>query len=190
MSFERDRFLSDCQQAVVGTSPSLACRELVQRAVSTPAEALAGLGEPTQGGVQPLLVSDTLTVLNVVWAPRMTLMPHDHNMWAVIGVYSGREDNIFWKRREGSGGESIEAAAAKSLGPGEVCPLGRDIVHSVTNPTSRFTGAIHVYGGDFFANERSEWDPETLRERPYDVEKNMALFAEANAQWGPSENAG
>ena len=28
----------------------------------------------------------------------MTLFPHDHAMWAVIGIYGGREDNIFWKR--------------------------------------------------------------------------------------------
>jgi hypothetical protein len=43
------------------------------------------------------------------------------------------------------------------------------------------TGAIHVYGGDFFREERSEWDPETLLEERYNVEKNMRLFEEANA---------
>jgi predicted metal-dependent enzyme (double-stranded beta helix superfamily) len=51
----------------------------------------------------------------------------------------------------------------------------------VTNPLPRLTGAIHVYGGDFFAVTRSEWDPESLRERPYDAEKAMRLFEEANA---------
>ena len=25
-------------------------------------------------------------------------MPHDHRMWAAIGIYSGREDNIFWRK--------------------------------------------------------------------------------------------
>jgi hypothetical protein len=29
--------------------------------------------------------------------------------------------------------------------------------------------------------ERSEWDPESLAEKRYDVEKNMRLFEEANA---------
>jgi hypothetical protein len=51
----------------------------------------------------------------------------------------------------------------------------------VTNPLPRLTGAIHVYGGDFFAVTRSEWDPETLLEGTYDVAKNMRLFEEANA---------
>ena len=72
------------------------------------------------------------------------------------------------------------AARAKSLGPGEVRPLGDDIIHSVTNPTSKLTGAIHVYGGDFFAMERSEWETEGLEERPYDIDKNMKLFEAAN----------
>ena len=48
----------------------------------------------------------------------------------------------------------------------DVQPLGDDIIHSVTNPTSKFTAAIHIYGGDFFAAHRSEWDPDTLSEQP------------------------
>ncbi len=78
-------------------------------------------------------------------------------------------------------GGRIEAAGAKSLGERDAEPLGRDVIHSVTNPVARLTGAIHVYGGDFFAVSRSEWDPETLHEGRYDLEKNMRLFEEANA---------
>jgi predicted metal-dependent enzyme (double-stranded beta helix superfamily) len=107
-------------------------------------------------------------------------MPHNHLIWAVIGVYTGREDNIFWRRLPGADGGRIEAAGAKSLGERDAEPLGPDIIHSVTNPVSRLTGAIHVYGGDFFAVSRSEWDPENLTEGRYDLEKNMRLFAEAN----------
>ena len=61
-------------------------------------------------------------------------------------------------------------------------PLGENVIHSVTNPLARMTGALHVYGGDFFGVERSEWDPETLTEGRYDVEKNMRLIAESNAR--------
>jgi predicted metal-dependent enzyme (double-stranded beta helix superfamily) len=89
-------------------------------------------------------------------------------------------DKIFWHRLPGAAGGRIEAAGAKSLGERDVEPLGRDIIHSVTNPLARLTGAIHVYGGDFFAVARSEWDPETLLVRDYDVEKNMRLFEAAN----------
>jgi predicted metal-dependent enzyme (double-stranded beta helix superfamily) len=112
----------------------------------------------------------------------MTIMPHDHRMWAVIGVYTGREDNIFWRRVPGSGGGKLEAVGAKALSQRDAEPLGHNIIHSVTNPIRRLTGAIHVYGGDFFQAERSEWDPETLLEGRYSSEKTMRLFEEANAR--------
>ena len=107
----------------------------------------------------------------------MTIMPHNHRMWAVIGVYTGREDNIFWRRIDGG---RVEAAGAKALSVKDAAPLGPDIIHSVTNPIPRLTGAIHVYGGDFFAMQRSEWDPETLVEGRYDPAKTIRMFEEFN----------
>ena len=47
---------------------------------------------PEQAGITLLHQADDLTVLNVVWAPRMSIYPHDHRMWAIIGIYGGRED--------------------------------------------------------------------------------------------------
>jgi predicted metal-dependent enzyme (double-stranded beta helix superfamily) len=152
----------------------------VARAVSDPPAVLKGLGEPTRGEVQKLYNAEDLTVINVIWAPHMTIMPHNHEMWAVIGVYTGREDNIFWRRLPDDAQGRVEAAGATSLGTKDAVPLGPDIIHSVTNPVPRLTAALHVYGGDFFAQPRSEWDPETLSEQPYDVSKTLRLFEEAN----------
>ena len=177
--FDLDRLIADCHEAVVADPSHKGVREVVARAVSDPAAVVGGLGEPRRAEVQRLYSSGELTILNVVWGPRMTIMPHNHLMWAVIGIYTGREDNIWWRRLPDDR-RRIEAAGAKSLGERDVEPLGRDIIHTVTNPLSRLTGAIHVYGGDFFAVARSEWDPETLLEREYDVEKNMRLFEAAN----------
>lgn len=179
--FDLERFIDDCRAAVDEDPTHKSVHEIVARAVREPGQVLNGLGEPKQGEVQKIYCSSDLTIINVVWAPRMTIMPHNHNMWAVIGVYTGREDNIFWRRIADEPDGLIEAAGAKSLGPGDVTPLGPDIIHSVTNPTPRYTSAIHVYGGDFFEEERSEWEPETLVECPYDVEKNLRLFEQANS---------
>src|SRR6476660_2396218 len=179
MRFELERFIAECRAAHQADRSHKLVREVVARAVSDPAAVLQGLGEPKRGEVQTLLHSPELTILNVIWAPKMTIMPHDHRMWAVIGVYSGREDNIFWRRLPGEGGR-LEAAGAKALSTGDAEPLGHNIIHSVTNPIPRLTGAIHVYGGDFFREERSEWDPESLEESRYDVAKNMKLFEDAN----------
>jgi predicted metal-dependent enzyme (double-stranded beta helix superfamily) len=70
----------------------------------------------------------------------MTIMPHDHRMWAVIGIYSGREDNIFWRRIKDDSNGRVEAAGARALCTWDAEPLGRNIIHSVTNPISRHTG--------------------------------------------------
>lgn len=185
IAFDLDRFIGDCCAALSMDPPHKAVREVVARAVSMPSAVLGGLGEPRRAEVQKLHQSDRLTILNVIWAPRMTILPHNHAMWAVIGIYTGREDNIFWRRIADETDGRIEAAGATALAAGDAVPLGRDIIHSVTNPLPRLTGALHVYGGDFFGIERSEWDPETLREQRYDVAKNMRLFEEANAQFGP-----
>jgi predicted metal-dependent enzyme (double-stranded beta helix superfamily) len=105
-----------------------------------------------------------------------------HRMWAVIGIYTGREDNIYWRRLPPDADREIEAAGARSLCRGDCTPMGPDIIHSVTNPIGRLTGAIHVYGGDFLKQERSEWDPDTLHERPYDVAKARQLFEDSNSK--------
>ena len=177
--FDVDRFVEDCRNAVADDDSHKAVREVLARAVSEPGQVLNSLGEPEEAGFHKLYHADELTILNVVWAPLMTLLPHNHNMWAVVGVYTGREDNIFWRRDNGV----IEAAGAKALSVKDAEPMGRDIIHSVTKPVEKLTGAIHVYGGDFFGAPRSEWNPETLTERPYDVEKNIRLFKEANARF-------
>ena len=181
--FDREQFIADCRAALAADPSHKTVREVVARAVTDPAAVLKGLGAPTKAGVQKIHHSPELTILNVIWAPYMTILPHNHRMWAVIGVYTGREDNIFWRRLPQDAASRVEAAGAKALCEKDAEPLGRDIIHSVTNPIPRLTGAIHVYGGDFFGTARSEWEPETLTERAYDVEKNMRLFEEANARF-------
>jgi predicted metal-dependent enzyme (double-stranded beta helix superfamily) len=178
--FDLDRFIKECHDAVKADPTHKTAREVVARAVAEPGSVLAGIGEPQRAGVTPLYRADDLTIINVVWGPKMTIMPHNHLMWAVIGIYTGREDNIFWRRIPDAEGGRIEAAGAKSLGPGDAEPLGRDIIHTVTNPLERLTGAIHVYGGDFFAVPRSEWDPETLTEQPFDLERAIRAFTDAS----------
>ena len=181
MSFDLDQFISDCKRAVGDKSPQAAVNELLARAVSDPSDVLRTLGEPKRAEMQKLYQSGNLTILNVIWAPWMTILPHNHEMWAVIGIYSGREDNIFWRRLPESRAGKLEAAGARALGEKDTVRLGQDIIHSVTNPIPRLTGAIHIYGGDFFGVPRSEWDSETLLEQPCDGGKMARRFEEANA---------
>jgi predicted metal-dependent enzyme (double-stranded beta helix superfamily) len=180
--FEVERFVADCRAAFAEEPGHKAVREVLARAVSDPGAVLEGLGEPKRAEIRKLFHSDTLTIINVVWAPMMTIMPHNHRMWAVIGIYSGREDNIFWRRVRGTPNR-IEAAGAKALCERDAEPLGTDIIHSVLNPIDRLTGAIHIYGGDFFGAERSEWDSLTLEEHPTSGERLRGVFEAANARY-------
>jgi predicted metal-dependent enzyme (double-stranded beta helix superfamily) len=175
--FDQDRFIADCREALDGEHGARNVREVIARAVSDPADLMRGLGEPKEGGIHVLHRSPALTILNVLWSPRMVIMPHNHQLWAVIGVYAGREDNIFWRRLPDDADGKIEAAGARSLSEGSAHTFGPELIHSVVNPVSRVTGAIHVYGGDFFEVSRSEWDPDSLNEKPYDVQKVVDLFA-------------
>ena len=189
--FQKERFVADCR-AAVGEGQK-AVRELVLEAVADPSAVIAELGEPAKAGVYPLYGGEDLTVINFVWAPCMTLLPHNHNMFAVIGIYSGREDNVFWRRLGADAeGAQIEAAGAESMGAGQVATLGRDIIHSVANPITKLTSAIHVYGGDFFnpPSPRSQWDHETLVEQPWDMDHTREVFRQADVRYNAGLAAG
>lgn len=179
--FDRNQFAADCAVAHVdGGMPAV--QEVLQRAVSDHRAVLAGLGEPVRADMDVLLHSPTLTIFAAHWTPHMNLLPHDHLMEAMIGIYTGREDNILWRRNEGS----IEAYGAACLFEGDVAHLPADTIHSVTNPLPRFTGGIHIYDGDFFAMERHQWDPETLAEQQSTGEAIRQKFARENARLAQS----
>ena len=59
------------------------------------------------------------------------------------------------------------------------------MIHSVTNPLPRFTGGIHIYGGDFFATTRSQWNPETLQQEPSDGAAIRRIFERENERLRP-----
>ena len=177
--FETDAFIAQCRAALQEHSPQLVIKEIMAQALSCPQEVAAALGPATRAEIATLHHSPELTVLRVIWAPGMSIYPHDHRMWAVIGLYGGQEDNTFYRRTT----EGLVRAGGKELEARDAVLLGEDVIHSVVNPRGIAAEAIHIYGGDFFAQERSEWDPATLEERPYQVENAMRLFAEANERW-------
>jgi predicted metal-dependent enzyme (double-stranded beta helix superfamily) len=154
---------------------------VLERALAAP-DAVADALAPTEGGLTMLHHADDLTVLHVVWAPKMAIYPHDHRMWAAIGIYAGQEDNAFY-RRSGPGERTLVESGGKQLTTGDAVLLGDDTIHGVTNPRDGLTGAIHIYGGDFVNQPRSRWGPGPLEERPYDIEESQRQFAIANDAW-------
>jgi predicted metal-dependent enzyme (double-stranded beta helix superfamily) len=112
-----------------------------------------------------LFRSSELFVLNAVVYPHFKSPPHDHRMWAVIGIYEGQENNTFYRRSS----ERLEEINHREIRAGEAVFLGPDVIHAIENPLGSNTLGLHVYGGDIIAATRSMWHPHTGEELPYDV---------------------
>src|SRR4026207_1715524 len=120
--FDLDQFIADLRTTLPETSrPHM--KEAGGGAGSAPPPRAAG-GEPARAGGRVLRRPPDLTVLNLLWAPRQIALPHDHRMPALIGMYTGREDNIFWRRVANPAKFQIEAAGGEALGTGDVTILG------------------------------------------------------------------
>jgi predicted metal-dependent enzyme (double-stranded beta helix superfamily) len=177
-----DDIITRCRAALDDHTPVLAVRDVLDELVADAGALDHALGPVEVGGITTLHNAADLTILRVAWTPGMALNPHEHRMWAVIGMYGGQEDNSFYRRAsDGRGG--LELAGGRELPAGDVLVMGDDIIHSVANSRRDFAAALHVYGGDFFNGDRSEWDFETFEERPRDFERTRRLFEEANARW-------
>lgn len=108
------------------------------------------MGTPASGGIKTLHHSAELTVLNIIWPPGMALYTHDHNLWAVIGLCGGQEDNTFFTRRRSETG--LVRAGSKILQSQDTIVLGKDAIHAVNNPRSVYTelpGHLRSGPGDF-----------------------------------------
>jgi predicted metal-dependent enzyme (double-stranded beta helix superfamily) len=183
--FDVDTLVDDLRSAGREESPLLAVREVLDAAMAQ-RSAVATALPPARAELLPLYRSDELTILKVVWAPGMWLQPHDHRMWAAIGVYAGREDNTYFRRvdpQRDDAHQPIEQSGRRELQEGDVSLMGDDVIHAVTNPLTVCTGAIHVYGGDFFRRDRSDWDPDTLEVETDPVDRSR-YFEEWNERLG------
>jgi len=124
--FDVDAFLDDCLRANQEGTPQLAIKELLERTMSDPG-AVAGAMPPERAEITPLHRAPDLTVLKVVWTPGMTFRPHNHAMWAAIGIYTGGEDNEFFRR----GAPGLVPSGGRSLRVGDTVLLGGDVIHAV-----------------------------------------------------------
>jgi hypothetical protein len=86
--FYKEDFIEDCRAAIREKDAQSVIRELVARAVSEPSQLMRIIGEPKRAGIETIHTADDLTILNICWGPRMQFKPHDHHMWAVIGIYT------------------------------------------------------------------------------------------------------
>ena len=165
--FDVDEFVAECHVARADGEPILAIKDIVDRVVAGPGSVAKALS--AEPGVEVLHRSAELTVLNVVVpCGSHPVLPHDHRMWALVGVYGGQEDNRFFRRAE----HGLSESGGRSLMVSDSLAMGDDTIHSIGNPLAHSAlAAIHVYGGDLLAAERSMWIEPGYEEQPYDASR-------------------
>ena len=114
----------------------------------------------------------SLAVFSSAYAAGRGFPPHDHGTWAIVAGVEGTEVDTAWRRiddgtRAGyakleKGGETlVEAGSAVAMVSGEI--------HSVENRTDRTSVSLHVYGSHVGLIDRSQFDPATHRQQPFQV---------------------
>ena len=143
-----------CREVAAGDQPTRDVSELIAGFVAQP-DLPRLLGEGDRSLYEALYRGEDILVLHGVVPPTPApVAPHDHRMWAVIGVYQGLEDNELFVRAEGGGLESVDRF---TVAAGDVRTLDPSTIHSVQARGDHYLGAIHVYGGDLFGTPRSTW---------------------------------
>jgi len=178
------QFIENCKG-----QPASAVKVLVEEALRDPAALKTALDaefagrDLALGGLANLICyrSPALTVLQAATPAKFKTPPHNHNMWAVIGVCDGQENNTFFRRS----GKGLVTAGGKDLKTGDVVVLGEEAIHAIANPLDRPSCAIHVYGGDLLNfTGRSIWNPFSFEEHAYGlkllVDYSRQLMAQAS----------
>ena len=161
-----EQFIDRCVTAVATERDPTATREVVEQALRDRSLAKE---RPLDAGVRVLHGGEDLTILHVVMPERPVSagnpIPHNHLMWAVIGVTHGSEHNQLYRRTA----HTIEISSERVAEAGEVLVLDEDAIHAVKNPsTTGLSSALHVYGGDLVAAAKTMWCEPDLREAPFD----------------------
>ena len=176
--FKIENFIAQCLQAIKQTEPTNTIKQLVQQAIANPDHLKQALASHTKSRSlkdSVLFLSDTLTLLPATTPTGLHTPAHDHQMWAVIGIYEGAEHNDFFLEDV----DGLKKKSSKVLRKGEVAVLNKNTIHAVSNPLDVNCYAIHIYGGNLVNQPgRSMWNPHTLKREPYDIDKLSAYIME------------
>jgi predicted metal-dependent enzyme (double-stranded beta helix superfamily) len=152
--FDSDAFVQSCIDALGERDPADAIRELIERAVSESRSLELACPVPVNLSDDGVMhVSDEILVCHAIFPRRFQTGIHNHSVEAIIGVWSGYEDNHLFEETDGG---------LRSLGPrrveaGQVLVLGADAIHDVHTPPTTWSAALHVYLGNIWTAPRDAW---------------------------------
>jgi hypothetical protein len=75
----------------------------------------------------------------------------------------------------------LQRSETVDINEGEAVLMAHDAIHRIANPNRRtFTGAFHIYMGDYLHSSRSIWYPADASEKPASFALTKDIFAAAN----------
>ncbi len=180
--FDLQQFVGKCQSALDDPKPAQRIEALVREAISEPNSVREAFAEARSverlGPITFAWRDASMSVADVTTPPGLRSPAHNHNMWAVIGVYDGQEHNRFYRYEDGE----LHEKGERLLKEGDVAVLGPEAVHAISNPLPTISSAIHVYGGDLVErSDRSMWNPHTDKREDYDITQLIAYVTEMSA---------
>lgn len=113
----------------------------------------------------PLYIApdESFCIASAVWNVGQTTPIHGHEVWGVVGIYSGSERELRFAFPDPNITAPVELLDDEVWGPGQVtvcCTTDQDI-HKVSAATDEPCIGIHVYGGNIGEIKRKTYDPET-----------------------------
>lgn len=174
---ELDQFLAECHAVAKTENAGEAVQSLMSKLMSDLKNLQSFMKSLRHKPVfeDPILFrSADLFIFNYCQIPGHKGAPHTHGVWAVVGLYEGQEDNVYYKRK----GKGLKEVERKTLSPGEVDFREDDAIHAVSNPLDKPSFALHVYGGDLLTVERRMWNPFTSEELPFELNQFLKYSLE------------
>jgi len=161
--------IEKCKSALESLDPQGSVAAILLEAANDPAIVEAIADRVDFSSLEELAIhrSEDLTLLAGALPPGFSAGPHNHNLWSVVSACVGQEDNQFFERD----GDGLRRSGEASVVAPGVLSNDADVIHAIRNPLDTPLLALHAYGGDLFATPRSNWDPETHKEIPFDWEK-------------------
>lgn len=164
-----DAFAEECKAALKADNTTKIVEDLVKQAIADPEGLEKAFAQRKTGNslVDSIVFNDDdLTIISIDTPPGLQSPAHNHNMWAVIGVYDGEENNRFFQDADGD----LRQTGERNLKIGDVAVLNPKAIHAINNPAKKVTKAIHVYGGNILNRPgRSIWNPDTLQREDYNI---------------------
>lgn len=110
---------------------------------------------------------ERFSVVSFVWGPGQKTPVHDHQVWGLVGVLRGAEDEIRYVRHADG---TLEATGQARLLPGQVEAVSPAIgdIHEVANAfADRVSVSVHVYGADIGTVSRHTYDAKTGQQKGF-----------------------